>query len=87
QDAAREERARKKADAVARKAAKQADRLARWAGRGADIRFSGSLSTKSKEDLIDIANLLQIESTGIKAELLKAIRHHFETHQDLKCDA
>jgi hypothetical protein len=52
-----------------------------------DIYFAGALSTESKEDLIDITNQLNIETTGTKSELLKAIREYFDTHADLKNDA
>ncbi|KAG2142234.1 uncharacterized protein EDB93DRAFT_1105489 [Suillus bovinus] len=54
---------------------------------GSDIHFTGALSAKSKEDLIDIANQLTIETTGTKAELLKAIREYFDSHTNLKNDA
>ncbi|KAI6116656.1 hypothetical protein EDD16DRAFT_1708315 [Pisolithus croceorrhizus] len=53
---------------------------------GEGIWFSGAISTKSKDDLLDIAHHLMIESTGVKADLLKAIQNHFETHQHLKTD-
>ena len=71
---------------AARKAAKQADRAARQAVRGEDVRFSGALSNKSKDDLIDIAHHLTIETTGTKADLLKAIQSRFEMDQHLKAD-
>ncbi|KAG2049014.1 hypothetical protein BDR06DRAFT_1012531 [Suillus hirtellus] len=87
QDMAWENKAQKKAEAAARKALRQASRLARQAMQGSDIHFTGALSTKSKEDLIDIANQLKIETTGTKAELLKAIREYFDSHANLKNDA
>ncbi|KAG2154231.1 uncharacterized protein EDB93DRAFT_1336126 [Suillus bovinus] len=87
QDVAREAKAQKKAEAAARKASRQASRLARQAMQGSDICFTGALSAKSKEDLIDIVNQLTIETTGTKAELLKAIREYFDSHANLKNDA
>ncbi|KAG1855367.1 hypothetical protein DFJ58DRAFT_841157 [Suillus subalutaceus] len=76
QDVAREAKAQKKAEAAAQKASRQAN-----------IRFiTGALSTKSKENLINIVNQLKIETTGTKAELLKAIREYFDSHTNLKND-
>ncbi|KIK81502.1 hypothetical protein PAXRUDRAFT_78060, partial [Paxillus rubicundulus Ve08.2h10] len=54
---------------------------------GSNVHFSGVLSTKGKEDFIDVANQLKIKTTGTKLELLKAIRAHFDTHTELKSDA
>lgn len=71
---------------AARKAAKQANRAARQAVRGEDVQFSGALSNKSKDNLIDIAHHLTIKTTGTKADLLKAIWSRFETDQHLKTD-
>ncbi|KIK77372.1 hypothetical protein PAXRUDRAFT_122209, partial [Paxillus rubicundulus Ve08.2h10] len=82
QDAAREVKAKKKAEVVARKVSKQADRITWQAAQGSDVHFSGALSTKGKEDLIDVANQLKIETTGTKLELLKAIRAHFDAHTE-----
>lgn len=84
---AQEKKAQKKAEAAAWKASRQASRLAQQAVQGSDICFTSALSTKSKEDLIDIANQLKIETTGTKAELLKAIREYFDSHTNLKNDA
>ncbi|KAF8835032.1 hypothetical protein BDN67DRAFT_984895 [Paxillus ammoniavirescens] len=73
QDTAREAKAKKKAEVVAQN--------------GSDVHFNGALSTKGKEDLIDVANQLKIKTTGIKLDLLKAIRAHFDAHTELKSDA
>ncbi|KAG1723713.1 uncharacterized protein EDB91DRAFT_1255529 [Suillus paluster] len=86
QDMAREAKAEKKVQVVAQKALKQASRLAQQATQGSNICFTGALSIKSKEDLIDIANQLTIKTTGTKAELLKVIREYFDAHADLKND-
>ncbi|KAJ8587016.1 hypothetical protein M405DRAFT_906790, partial [Rhizopogon salebrosus TDB-379] len=48
--------------------------------------FTGSLSTKNRDDLIDIAGAFQISALGTKRKLLNAIREHFESHPELKDD-
>ncbi|KIK91027.1 hypothetical protein PAXRUDRAFT_150475, partial [Paxillus rubicundulus Ve08.2h10] len=80
QDAAREAKAKKKTKVAAWKVSKQANRITRQAAQGSDVCFSGALSTKSKEDLIDVANQLKIKTAETKLELLKAIRAHFDAH-------
>ncbi|KIK77641.1 hypothetical protein PAXRUDRAFT_166202, partial [Paxillus rubicundulus Ve08.2h10] len=57
------------------------------AAQGSNVHFSGALSTKGKEDLINVANQLKIETTGTKLELLKDIRAHFDAHTELKSNA
>jgi hypothetical protein len=49
--------------------------------------FTGSLSTKNKDDLIDITGALRVPTSGTKRELLNAIREHFELHPELEDDA
>ncbi|KIK80904.1 hypothetical protein PAXRUDRAFT_157381, partial [Paxillus rubicundulus Ve08.2h10] len=85
QDMAREAKAKKETEAAAWNISKQANRITWQAAQGSNVHFSGTLSTKSKEDLIDIANQLKIETVGTKLELLKAIRTHFDAHIELKC--
>ncbi|KAF8431186.1 hypothetical protein L210DRAFT_3334054, partial [Boletus edulis BED1] len=82
----REAKAQKKMAAVAQRAAKDAERSARRAAQGADVRFTGSLSTKNKDDLIDIATALVISTDGTKSDVLKAIKDHFEANPELKSD-
>ncbi|KIK78560.1 hypothetical protein PAXRUDRAFT_16803 [Paxillus rubicundulus Ve08.2h10] len=86
QDAAREANAKKKTKVAAQKVSKKANSITWRAVQGSDVHFSGVLSTKSKEDLIDIANQLKIETVGTKLELLKAIRAYFNAHTELKCN-
>ncbi|KIK80402.1 hypothetical protein PAXRUDRAFT_158814 [Paxillus rubicundulus Ve08.2h10] len=84
QDAAREVKVKKKAEVVAQKVSNQAVRIIWQAAQGSDVHFSGALSTKGKEDLINIENQLKIETMGTKLALLKAIRAHFDAHTELK---
>ncbi|KAG1799600.1 uncharacterized protein BJ212DRAFT_1305487 [Suillus subaureus] len=81
--AARKKKEEVKEHAVARKAA-QAAQQAAVQGAGAVACFTGSFSTKNKDDLIDIAGALQISTAGTKPELLKAIKEYFKSHPELK---
>jgi len=73
-----EERARRR---DAKKAERQAQRLR-------NEPFSGSLSSKNKNDLEDIALALGVPFTDktLKADIRKAIQDHFEAHPELKED-
>ncbi|KIK75674.1 hypothetical protein PAXRUDRAFT_172078 [Paxillus rubicundulus Ve08.2h10] len=66
QSTAREVKAKKKAEVVAQKVSKQVDRIILQAAQGSNVHFSGALSTKGKEDLVDVANQLKIETTSGK---------------------
>lgn len=65
----------------AAKAAKDAEQVLRRTQQSNTI-FTGSLSSKTKSDLQDIANALRLKVDGLKAALLENIRKHLEDNPE-----
>lgn len=63
------------------KAAKEAEQVLRRAQQSNTI-FVGSLSSKNKSDLQDIASALGLKADGLKATLLENIRNHFKQNPE-----
>ncbi|KAG1818863.1 hypothetical protein EV424DRAFT_1323615 [Suillus variegatus] len=84
QEMAKEATWKKKEEAQERAAARKAAQQAAHAQGATSTCFTGSLSTKNKDDLIGIAGALQISTAGIKPELLRTIKEHFESHPEVK---
>lgn len=85
QDAKKAENKRIEEERAIRRDAKNAERQAR---RLRNEPFSGSLSSKNKNDLEDVALALgvPIADKTLKADIRKAIQDHFEAHPKLKED-
>lgn len=86
QEAARHAKAQKKLDAQNQRTAQEAERERLRRARGPDFAFTGSLSTKNKPDLVDIALDLGLDSVGTKAVLLDRIKQHFDEHPEKRSE-
>ncbi|KAF8981500.1 hypothetical protein BDQ17DRAFT_1416163 [Cyathus striatus] len=84
QRAEEEAKAQKKAETVARREERQHQVEERRAQMGVHHVFSGSLSSKNKDDLQDIATALSLSKEGKKSEILTRIQAYFDTNPDTK---
>ena len=48
--------------------------------------FTGALSLKSKSDLQDIADALDLLEDGMKADILGQLNNRFDSHPELQTD-
>ncbi|KAH9936106.1 uncharacterized protein B0H18DRAFT_972204 [Fomitopsis serialis] len=85
QEEQRKAKEQEKTAAKARQAQKLADREVQRQQREQSGVFSGSLSSKLRDELLDIATALDIPVEGKKKpELLESIRNHFTANPELK---
>ena len=78
--AAEEERRREVRE---QRTARQAERDEQRRQRDPNAPFTGTLATKAKADLQDIAQALELESDGQRKDILARINTHFDTHPHL----
>jgi len=77
----------KKTAARERRAAQDAEREQQRRERDPKQAFSGSLSSKNKPDLQDVAHALQLDIAGTKKDLVDRITAHFNAHPEKKTEA
>ncbi|KAI0250717.1 hypothetical protein BJV78DRAFT_1109811, partial [Lactifluus subvellereus] len=78
QEASRVEEEQRKRGAREQHAAKQAEREEQRQQRDPNEPFTGALATKTKADLQDIAQALELKIDGQKKDLLVQINAHFD---------
>jgi len=83
-DAERKVKEQKKKDAAARRKQKENDREQQRRARAPDAPFTGSLSSKSKPDLQEIAGVLSLPEDGTKEVLVRRINTFFDSHPRLR---
>lgn len=76
----------KKKESQEMRDAKEAERQELRRKSGSDATFTGSLSSKSKDDLKDIVYALNLSLEGSKDELVSRIKQHFDVHPTLRDD-
>jgi hypothetical protein len=81
----RQKQARKE-ELAARKLAKEQERERARAARGPVEAYTGSLASKSKPDLQEIAEALALSKDGTKQDLQTRINTHFDAHPRFKED-
>lgn len=74
----------KKNDAEQRRKEKEAERLQHRLNRPPDAPFTGSLSSKNRPDLQEIAGALGLPETGTKEVLTQSIKGHFDANPSLR---
>ena len=82
-----EARKQKEAEKIARKSQVEVDRQTRRgdiASGTVQVTYGGALGPKNMEDLRDIAWGLGLKEEGIKADYIKAIKDHLDSHPDLR---
>ncbi|KAH9027463.1 hypothetical protein EDB83DRAFT_2555196 [Lactarius deliciosus] len=84
QQALKDAQEQKKREAQEQRAANEAERERLRRERDPNEPFTGTLATKTKPDLQDIAQALGILTTGGKKDLLKRITQCFDTSPDLR---
>ncbi|KAH7869071.1 uncharacterized protein C8R40DRAFT_1026638, partial [Lentinula edodes] len=82
----REAEVQKKNEAQAARDAKDAERQEIRRTMGPTTVFTGSLNSKLKDDLKDIAFVLGLSLEGNKDELILSIKSHFGSHPNLSED-
>lgn len=82
----RREKERKETASKAQKAAKQKEDLLRRAIQGSTREFTGSLASKNKTNLEDLADALGLDIQGTKAVLVARITDHFSNFPRFKED-
>jgi hypothetical protein len=87
QEAEREAREQEKQEKQEQKQAKEAERQHKQDEQDPNEEFSGSLHSKSKDDLKDIACLLGLSMDGQKKDLLTRITNKFDNTPGLRTDA
>jgi hypothetical protein len=80
----REAKEKEAADKLARKETAEAENHVRRNTQGHSIVFTGSLGTKNKTQLGDLASALALSLEGTKADFVERITKHFEENPDLK---
>jgi len=83
-DAERAAKEQKKKDASMRRKQKENDREQQRRHRAPDAPFMGSLSSKSKPDLQEIAGALSLAEEGTKEVLIRRINTFFDSHPRLR---
>jgi len=86
-EAAKAAEQQKKTAARERRAAQDAEREQQRRERDPNQAFSGSLSSKNKPDLQDVAHSLQLDITGTKKDLVERITAHFDARPEKKTEA
>ncbi|KAJ8693251.1 hypothetical protein PTI98_010490 [Pleurotus ostreatus] len=83
-----EQREKQQAKDAAReaRAAKENEEEQHRVSRDPNEPFYGSLSSKNKSDLKDVAHALKLSKEGTKEVLLKRIQDHFDDHPHLRVD-
>lgn len=84
QQALKQAQEQKKCEAQEQRAAKEAERERLRLERNPDEPFTGTLTTKSKPDLQDVAQALGLLTTGSKKDLLERITNHFDGNPNLR---
>ena len=82
--AAWDKKERKAAEKHKKKSDQENDNLVRQATQGATMIFTGSLGSKNKTELQDLATALNLSIEGTKPDLTTRISAHFNEHPDLK---
>ena len=83
-DAERAAKEQKKREAAMRRKQKENDREQQRRDRAPDAPFTGSLSSKSKPDLQEIAGALSLAEEGTKEVLVRRITTFFDSHPRLR---
>ena len=83
-DAERAAKEQKKREAATRRKQKENDREQQRRDRAPDAPFTGSLSSKSKPDLQEIAGALSLAEEGTKDVLVRRITTFFDSHPRLR---
>lgn len=75
------------AEAAVCKLAKETVQLTQQAVQASNVHFTDALTSKGKEDFLDITTQLKINASGMKASLCKHLHSFFEANPALKQDA
>jgi hypothetical protein len=83
-DAERTAKEQKKKDAEQRRKEKEVERIQHRLNRPPDAPFTGSLGSKNRPDLQEIAGALGLPETGTKEALTQSIKAHFDSNLSLR---
>jgi hypothetical protein len=83
-DAERAAKAQKKKEVAEQRKEKEAERLQQRRDRPVDAPFTGSLNSKNRPDLQDVAGALGLPETGTKEVLIRSINAYFEANPEIR---
>ena len=83
-DAERAAKAQRKKEVASQRKEKEAERLQQRRDRPVDAPFTGSLNSKNRPDLQEVAGALGLPETGTKEVLLRSINAYFEANPEVR---